>query len=64
MLTGVEDGILCKKGGSTCEDRNKQVYFDGFHVTEAVNVVLATKAFSPNLTTDAYPFSISKLAQI
>lgn len=64
MSTGVEDGILCKKGGSTCEDRNKQVYFDGFHVTEAVNVVLATKAFSSNLTTDAYPFSISKLAQI
>ncbi|KAL8110914.1 hypothetical protein AgCh_026613 [Apium graveolens] len=64
MSTGTEGGILCKKGGSTCQDRNKQVYFDGFHVTEAVNVILATKAFSSNLTTEAYPFSISKLAQI
>ncbi|KAL8110912.1 hypothetical protein AgCh_026612 [Apium graveolens] len=64
MSTGAGGGILCKKGGSTCQDRNTQVYFDGFHVTEAVNVVLATKAFSSNLTTEAYPFSISKLAQI
>lgn len=64
MSTGVQDGISCKKGGSTCEDRNKQVYFDGFHLTEAVNVVLATKAFSSNLTNEVYPFSISKLAQI
>ncbi|KAK1371863.1 GDSL-like Lipase/Acylhydrolase superfamily protein [Heracleum sosnowskyi] len=60
----VEARILCEKGGSTCEDRKKQVYFDGFHLTEAVNVILATKAFGSNLTTDAYPFSISKLAQI
>nr|XP_017256980.1 PREDICTED: GDSL esterase/lipase At1g29670-like [Daucus carota subsp. sativus] len=58
------NGISCKRGGSTCEDRSKHVYFDGLHPTEAVNVVLATKAFASNSTTEVYPFNIRELAQI
>lgn len=58
------NGISCKRGGSTCEDRSKHVYFDGLHPTEAVNVVLATKAFASNSTNEVYPFNIRELAQI
>ena len=58
------NGISCKTGGSTCEDRSKHVYFDGLHPTEAVNVVLAAKAFGSSSPSEVYPFNISKLAQI
>ncbi|KAL8110924.1 GDSL esterase/lipase At1g29670-like isoform X2 [Apium graveolens] len=58
------NGISCKRGGSTCEDRSKHVYFDGLHPTEAVNVVLATKAFASNSTNEVFPFNIRELAQI
>ncbi|KAK1371862.1 hypothetical protein POM88_037954 [Heracleum sosnowskyi] len=67
QLSSTEEGgneIYCKKGGATCEDRNKFVYFDGLYPTEAVNVVLAKRAFSSNLTTDVYPFGIKELAQM
>ncbi|KAK1371864.1 GDSL-like Lipase/Acylhydrolase superfamily protein [Heracleum sosnowskyi] len=56
--------ILCKKGGSTCEDRNKHVYFDDLHSTEAVNVALATAGYSSEFASEVYPFNIWELAQI
>ncbi|KAK6939798.1 GDSL lipase/esterase [Dillenia turbinata] len=56
------NGILCKKDGRTCANRGIHVFFDGLHPTEAVNVILANKAFASNLTAEVYPISIHHLA--
>ncbi|XP_049410093.1 GDSL esterase/lipase At1g29670-like [Solanum stenotomum] len=55
-------GTLCKKGGNACSDRNDNVYFDGLHPTEAVNIVLANKAFSSNLIDEVYPTNVHLLS--
>lgn len=57
-------GIWCRRGGSTCEDRTKFVYFDGLHPTEAVNVILARKAYGSIVTREVYPFNVWILARI
>ncbi|WOH03511.1 hypothetical protein DCAR_0622910 [Daucus carota subsp. sativus] len=67
QVVSTEDGgndTLCTKGGAMCKDRNQFLFFDGLHPTEAVNVVLATKGFNSNLTSDVYPFSIRKFTEI
>ncbi|XP_017256069.2 GDSL esterase/lipase At1g29670 [Daucus carota subsp. sativus] len=58
------NGISCKTGGSTCEDRSKHVYFDGMHPSEAANVALVTEGFSSQLVSYVYPFNIGELVQI
>ncbi|KAI4389376.1 hypothetical protein MLD38_001608 [Melastoma candidum] len=58
------DGALCVRGGKTCEDRGVYVYFDGSHPTEAVNVHMATKAFSSCRPAEVYPFNVSRLSQL
>ncbi|KAK6939791.1 GDSL lipase/esterase [Dillenia turbinata] len=56
-------GILCKVGGAVCRDRSAFVFFDGAHVTEAVNVVLADKAFSSIFAkSEVYPINVYQLA--
>lgn len=55
-------GTLCKNGGIVCSDRNVNVYFDGLHPTEAVNIVLANKAFSSNLIDEVYPTNVRLLS--
>ncbi|CAK9153449.1 unnamed protein product [Ilex paraguariensis] len=57
-------GVLCKKGGSTCTNRSTHIFFDGLHPTEAVNVVLATKAYASNLKAVVYPINVKQLASI
>ncbi|CAK7323601.1 unnamed protein product [Dovyalis caffra] len=56
------NGILCKKEGQPCEDRNIHVFFDGLHPTEAVNVQIATKAYNSNLTSEVYPINVKQLS--
>ncbi|KAJ8431431.1 hypothetical protein Cgig2_014924 [Carnegiea gigantea] len=51
----------CKEGGKVCAERNKYVYFDGQHYTEAVNDVIASKAFFSDSSTDVYPFNLQRL---
>lgn len=53
--------MLCKKDGKVCEDRSNHVFFDGLHPTEAVNVLLATKAFSSTTKSEAYPMNVKQL---
>ncbi|XVF63244.1 hypothetical protein PTKIN_Ptkin09bG0072000 [Pterospermum kingtungense] len=57
-------GVLCKKGGKTCSDRRGHVFFDGLHPTEAVNVEIATKAFTSYLQSEVYPINVNQLAKL
>ncbi|XP_055831048.1 GDSL esterase/lipase At1g29670-like [Solanum dulcamara] len=57
-------GTLCKKGGNVCPERNANVYFDGLHPTEAVNIMLANKAFSSNLIDEVYPTNVKILSKV
>ncbi|KAG5233257.1 GDSL esterase/lipase [Salix suchowensis] len=56
------NGVLCKKEGKACEDRNIHVFFDGLHPTEAVNIQIATKAYNSNLTSEVYPINVKQLS--
>ncbi|XP_030526729.1 GDSL esterase/lipase At4g16230-like [Rhodamnia argentea] len=57
------NGVSCKRGGRVCTDRSSYVFFDGLHPTEAVNVQIATKAFTSNLTTEVYPINVKNLGE-
>ena len=57
-------GILCKQDGEVCSNRSSYVFFDGQHNTEAVNAIIAAKAFSSNRKSEAYPFNLQTLAQL
>lgn len=58
------NGILCKKGGKTCPNRTNHVFFDGLHPTEAVNVIIASKAYASQLQTEVYPTNVLHLANL
>ncbi|KAK2980912.1 hypothetical protein RJ640_013414 [Escallonia rubra] len=60
----VGNGILCKRGGSACANRSNYVYFDGLHPTEAVNVVLAAKAYASNQNAEVYPMNVEQLTKL
>ncbi|MCD7470267.1 hypothetical protein HAX54_009991 [Datura stramonium] len=65
-VTTIKEGgneTLCKKGGQACPNRNKFVWFDGLHPTEAVNIVLANKAFSSDLKYEVYPTNVKTLIE-
>ncbi|CAN4099871.1 unnamed protein product [Withania somnifera] len=63
-IAGGGTGTLCKRGGNSCSKRNTYVYFDGLHTTEAVNIVLAHKAFSSNLKDEVYPINVKLLSKV
>ncbi|KAL5776483.1 hypothetical protein ACOSP7_009409 [Xanthoceras sorbifolium] len=58
------NGVLCKRGGDVCGERNLHVFFDGLHPTEAVNVRIATKAFDSYLKDEVYPINVNQLAKL
>ncbi|KAJ8551250.1 hypothetical protein K7X08_000620 [Anisodus acutangulus] len=65
-VTTIKEGgneTLCKNGGNACPSRTKFVWFDGLHPTEAVNIVLANKAFASDLDSDVYPTNVKKLME-
>lgn len=55
-------GIMCKRGGRTCADRDAHVFFDGLHPTDIVNAWIAKKAYGSNFHSEVYPFNVSQLA--
>ncbi|KAL3574269.1 hypothetical protein D5086_024882, partial [Populus alba] len=58
------NGILCKKEGQACEDRNIHVFFDGLHPTEAVNIQIATKAYNSNLKSSSSSLTINYIGGV
>ncbi|PIA64563.1 hypothetical protein AQUCO_00100203v1 [Aquilegia coerulea] len=58
------NGILCKRDGTACGNRDSYVFFDGLHPTEAVNTIIANKAYTSTLETEVYPINVQQLAQI
>ncbi|KAL8167034.1 hypothetical protein V2J09_008533 [Rumex salicifolius] len=55
--------IGCKEDGKVCANRHAYVFFDGQHYTEAVNSILASKAFHSSNNSQVYPFSLCQLAR-
>ncbi|KAF3788791.1 hypothetical protein EJ110_NYTH15790 [Nymphaea thermarum] len=55
---------LCLGGIKPCLDRSIYVYYDGLHLTETIYMNLATKAYSSELQTEAYPFNVEVLANL
>ncbi|XP_022728787.1 uncharacterized protein LOC111284368 [Durio zibethinus] len=57
-------GELCIPHSKPCNDRNRFVFWDGVHPTDAFNEALAKSAYGTNSSTQAYPFNIQKLADL
>ncbi|KAL5728948.1 hypothetical protein ACHQM5_001967 [Ranunculus cassubicifolius] len=58
------NGLLCKRNGSTCDDRRGHVFFDGLHPTEKVNCIIARKAWTSRLPTEVYPINVGELVKL
>ncbi|KAK1315158.1 GDSL esterase/lipase [Acorus calamus] len=56
------NGLLCERGGSVCQSRNSYLYFDGLHVTDVVNALIARKAYDTDNIFEAYPINVKQLA--
>ncbi|KAL7596337.1 hypothetical protein Lser_V15G31227 [Lactuca serriola] len=55
--------ITCLPFQTPCPNRNEYVFWDAFHPTEAVNVLMGRKAFSGG-TDVVYPINIQQLANL
>ncbi|KAH9302122.1 hypothetical protein KI387_013705 [Taxus chinensis] len=62
---GINNGLItCLPGVLIpCPNRSQYVFWDAFHPTEAVNIILATKAYNGSLN-DASPINVKQLAQL
>ncbi|GLJ54165.1 hypothetical protein SUGI_1160760 [Cryptomeria japonica] len=55
--------ITCILFIQPCANRNQYVFWDAFHPTEAVNLILANKAFNGS-PLDVYPINLTTLMQL
>ncbi|XP_047320357.1 GDSL esterase/lipase At1g71691-like [Impatiens glandulifera] len=55
--------ITCLPFQTPCTNRKEYVFWDAFHPTDAVNVLIGRKAFSGNMSV-VYPMNIQQLAMI
>ncbi|XP_010549444.1 PREDICTED: GDSL esterase/lipase At1g29670-like [Tarenaya hassleriana] len=56
--------ITCLPGQRPCQSRNAYVFWDAFHPTEAANTIIGQRSYRARSSSDAYPFDISRLAQL
>ncbi|KAI3464304.1 hypothetical protein Pfo_020967 [Paulownia fortunei] len=56
--------ITCLPLQMPCDDREKYLFWDAFHPTEAANILLAKKAYSSKSKSHAYPINIQQLAML
>ncbi|KAF3794518.1 GDSL esterase/lipase [Nymphaea thermarum] len=47
-----------------CPNRNEYLFWDAFHPTEAVGIILGKRCFEAEKPSDAYPIDIRRLAEI
>ncbi|PKA54645.1 GDSL esterase/lipase [Apostasia shenzhenica] len=55
--------VTCLPFQTPCSNRNEYVFWDAFHPTEKVNIIMARKAFSA-LDNSVYPINIQQLANL
>eukprot|EP00258_Populus_trichocarpa_P051287 XP_024467306.1 GDSL esterase/lipase At5g45670 [Populus trichocarpa] len=55
--------ITCLPLQAPCRNRNQYVFWDAFHPTEAVNVIIGRRSYIAQSASDAYPYDIRQLAQ-
>ncbi|KAG6756181.1 hypothetical protein NC652_027747 [Populus alba x Populus x berolinensis] len=55
--------ITCLPLQAPCRNRNQYVFWDAYHPTEAVNVIIGRRSYSAQSASDAYPYDIRQLAQ-
>ena len=56
--------ITCLPFQTPCGDRDKYLFWDAFHPTEAGNVVFGRRSYSAASPTDAHPVDIRRLVQL
>ncbi|XP_075482937.1 GDSL esterase/lipase At1g33811-like [Primulina tabacum] len=56
--------ITCLPLQTPCDDRGKYIFWDAFHPTENVNILLAKNAYSSKSKSFAYPINIQQLAML
>ncbi|KAK4486025.1 hypothetical protein RD792_008687 [Penstemon davidsonii] len=55
--------ITCLPFSVPCTNRDQYIFWDAFHPTQAVNQIMAQKAYSGS-PSDCYPVNIQKMAQL
>ncbi|KAM3361967.1 GDSL esterase/lipase isoform X1 [Capsicum galapagoense] len=55
--------ITCLPFLKSCPNRNEYLFWDAFHPTEAANIIIGRRSYRAQ-SSDAYPFDISRLAQL
>ncbi|KAK8559666.1 hypothetical protein V6N13_016405 [Hibiscus sabdariffa] len=55
-------GELCLPNSKPCDNRNKYIFWDGVHPTDAWNEMIGKSAYSTEKPQEAQPFNIQKLA--
>lgn len=56
--------ITCLPFQNPCQDRNKYLFWDAFHPSEAVHILLAENAYNSESKSHAYPINIKQLAML
>uniref|UniRef100_A0A803N1A0 Uncharacterized protein n=2 Tax=Chenopodium quinoa TaxID=63459 RepID=A0A803N1A0_CHEQI len=56
--------ITCLPFQTPCADRKKYLYWDAFHPSELVHIILAKKAYNDDSHSYAYPIDIKQLAML
>lgn len=54
----------CHLDRAPCKNRTEYVFWDGFHPTEALNRITASRSYSAFSPADTYPMDISRLVQL
>ncbi|KAK2994581.1 hypothetical protein RJ640_012748 [Escallonia rubra] len=54
----------CIENQAPCSNRNKYVFWDAYHPTEIMNLIVSGRAFRALSPSDAYPYDIRTLAQL
>lgn len=56
--------ITCLPLQQPCNDRNKYLFWDAFHPTEAANIMLGKAVYDSSTQSYAYPITIKQLAML